>query len=203
MKVFIISGSMAYRKLFNNLGYDIVDDINKATLLCFTGGADVSPSLYGEAKHPKTSTNPERDEHEQAFFKFASNKQLPMVGICRGAQFLHVMNGGKLFQHVDNHTMWGTHEATDEQTGEEHSVTSTHHQMMIHEFGNGELVATAKESIHKESMRNGEISSVLAHIDIEVVWHGDSKCLCFQPHPELEGADSTYLYFKNLLERYL
>jgi carbamoylphosphate synthase small subunit len=193
---------MAYRTLFNNLGHEIVEDINDAELLCFTGGADVSPELYGESKHPHTSTNPQRDEDEQVFYKFALNKRIPMVGICRGAQFLHVMNGCKLWQHVDHHAIGGTHEATDEQTGDVVHVTSTHHQMMSYDFGVGELVCTAKESVRKENMRYGKLNSVLSHIDVEVVWHGNTKCLCFQPHPELRGADSTYLYFKNLMERY-
>lgn len=33
-----------------------------------------------------------------------------MVGICRGAQFLNVMAGGKMIQHVEGHAIHGTHE---------------------------------------------------------------------------------------------
>ena len=201
MKVFIIGGGMAYHTMFNNLGFEVVEDIYTADALCFTGGADVNPELYEEDFHPRTHMNPQRDVEEIALYKFALNRRIPMMGVCRGGQFLHVMNGGKLYQHVGGHAVGGTHKATDVQTGEEVYVTSTHHQMMK-KGATGELVATANESGNKEFMRDGKVASHLASPDVEVMWYKDTKCLCFQPHPEFEGADSTYLYFKNLLERY-
>jgi putative glutamine amidotransferase len=189
--------------MFNNLGFTVVDSIYAAQVLCFTGGADVSPSLYGEDKHPRTSVNAIRDEEEVAIYKFALNRRIPMVGICRGAQFLHIMNGGSLYQDVDNHAIYGTHEAIDILTQEVVDVTSTHHQMMRN-AGEGEVVCTANLSTRKEYMSdNGVKKDNNFKEDLEVVWHKSTRCLCFQPHPELEGADSTYLYFKNLLERYL
>lgn len=201
MKIFIIGGGMAYRTLFNNLGFEVVDDIYTAESLCFTGGADVNPELYGEGFHPRTHMNPQRDVEEIALYKFALNRRMPMLGICRGGQFLHVMNGGKLYQHVNGHAIGGTHKATDVQTGAEVYVTSTHHQMMRQGL-TGELVCHANISGNKEFVPDEDVKSHLDSPDVEVMWYEDNKCLCFQPHPELVGADSTYLYFKNLLERY-
>jgi len=64
----------------------------------FTGGADVSPFMYGEKKLSVTCNDEHRDEQEKLFFERYT--KVPKVGICRGGQFLNVMNGGKMWQHV-------------------------------------------------------------------------------------------------------
>lgn len=204
-RVYIINGSVQYDKLFSSLGFDIVYQVENADLVCFTGGADVTPSLYGQDKHIQTYNSEMRDAVESVEYADAKRLGVPMVGICRGGQFLHVMNGGSLYQHVDGHATGAPHKALDVQTGVEHLVTSTHHQMMS-DVGIGTVVATAHEATKLEYMigRRGEMIDPVA--DIEVMWHEETKCLCFQPHPEFSwsivGAESTYLYFKNLLERY-
>lgn len=202
MKVYIEQSSVSYANMFAKLGFEVVPEVEGCDLICFTGGADVNPRLYGEDTHPKTGFNENRDKTCISIYRYGRKKVIPMIGICRGAQFLHVMNGGKLHQHVDNHTVWDTHEAVDKQTGQRVNVTSTHHQMMRY-AGVGELVCEAKESVFKEHMQNGEVVSHLAVNDVEVMWYEDTKCLCFQPHPEFQGADSTFSYFKTLTERYL
>ena len=202
MNVKILGGSEQYYQMFERLGYTIVSDLSQADLVCFTGGADVSPDLYWQEPHPYTTPNPSRDAVEADVYNIAKKLGIPMVGICRGAQFLHVMNGGGLYQHVDNHLR--PHYVRDLVTGNECRVTSTHHQMMASKVGC--LVAVARESTELQCVIDGEIRTTKPHVDVEVVWHEDTKCLCFQPHPEfphsIEGAESTYLYFKNLLERY-
>lgn len=209
MKVCIVDGGSAYHEMFKKLGYDVVSKIKDADVVCFTGGEDVTPSFYGETSHHQTYSNIYRDEAERAIFDIVKRKGKPMIGICRGAQFLHVMNEGRLYQHVDNHAIGRPHEATDIRTNERHIVTSTHHQMMRRNNNlDGEIVSLAGESSRKEYMQDGELVSTLAtDSDIEVMWHKDSRCLCFQPHPEFDwaisGAETTYLYFENLLARYI
>jgi gamma-glutamyl-gamma-aminobutyrate hydrolase PuuD len=207
MKVLIVGGGKSYAKMFASLGMELTDSVEEADLMCFTGGEDVSPNLYGEDVHPSTYSNSTRDGYESAMYYVADYLEIPMVGICRGAQFLHVMNGGKLYQDVDGHATGAPHKALDRITGEEHIVTSTHHQMMRY-VAKGEIVASASESFQKHWMDGSVTKTTLAVVnqDVEVMWYKDTKCLCFQPHPEfsyaIEGAESTYLYFKNLLERY-
>ncbi len=75
--------------------------------LLMTGGADIHPSFYGEQPNPsanlKLDTNG-RDEFEVALAKQALEKDLPVLGICRGLQLLNVVSGGKLIQNVSGHT---------------------------------------------------------------------------------------------------
>lgn len=203
-KVIVINGTIQYFNMFNKLGFEIVEDINEADLVCFTGGADVMPALYNESRHPKTHTDPARDDFEAEVFKTAKGLGKPMVGICRGGQFLHVMNKGRLFQHCNGHATADGHGATCLLTGEEITVTSTHHQMMM--LNVGELVCVANETHWREWMNGNIVAKDYDPKDVEVVWHEETKCLCFQPHPEFhwtkKGAESTYLYFKNLLTHF-
>lgn len=65
-----------------------------------TGGADIDAARFGEANHPKVEfSDPSRYDFEAALFE-AIPADLPILGICYGCQFLNVVNGGSLIQHV-------------------------------------------------------------------------------------------------------
>ena len=69
--------------------------------LVVTGGPDVTPSAYGEAADPRTTDcRPDRDAWELALLDAASERDLPVLGICRGMQVMAVHAGGVLDQHV-------------------------------------------------------------------------------------------------------
>jgi putative glutamine amidotransferase len=88
--------------------------------LVFPGGADVDPSEYGEARHPKTETVAELDRLELAVARWAIRSDVPTLGICRGQQLLNVALGGSLIQHLDNHRQPGDRTALTQRL----SVTS-------------------------------------------------------------------------------
>lgn len=67
----------------------------------FTGGQDVSPELYGEARLPPCGEcSPERDGMELALLDCALALDKPVLGICRGIQFLNAALGGTLYQDI-------------------------------------------------------------------------------------------------------
>lgn len=69
--------------------------------LVLTGGKDVDARLYGEAPHAEADTpRTERDSCELALLRGALDRDLPVLGICRGAQVLNVALGGTLIQHL-------------------------------------------------------------------------------------------------------
>ena len=69
--------------------------------LIITGGKDVDPARYGQEPHPLTDEpRPDRDSWEDALLRRAIDRQLPFLGICRGAQVLNVALGGTLHQHL-------------------------------------------------------------------------------------------------------
>lgn len=199
--VFIINGDRAYTKMFAEKGYAVISDMKQADMFCFTGGEDVTPALYGEEKHPYTFNSTNRDAAEKEYFHYAVEHDIPCVGICRGGQFLNVMNGGKMYQHVLAHTRY--HQAVDVATGKELLVSSTHHQMMRPAEVGAEVVTIAHQNESKEWMEDGKICVCFEDPDTEAVWYAQTRCLCFQPHPEFDGIEDCTNYFFELIDRYI
>jgi putative glutamine amidotransferase len=69
--------------------------------LVLSGGPDLAPAAYGAEPHLELgSTEPGLDAFEYAMAREALRLELPILGICRGAQALNVARGGTLHQHL-------------------------------------------------------------------------------------------------------
>jgi putative glutamine amidotransferase len=69
--------------------------------LIITGGRDVDPAAYGQARHERTDEPVgHRDGWEFMLFERARRRGMPVLGICRGAQVINVALGGTLHQHL-------------------------------------------------------------------------------------------------------
>lgn len=204
-KVYVIGGGYDYIRLLYQLGFDGAKGIADADILLFTGGEDVDPGLYGEQALRTTMFNRNRDDKEVNLFNEAKEKNIPMVGICRGGQFLNVMNNGKMWQHVNGHTgdhpIWPV--GPKNTLGEAILATSTHHQMM-RPGEKGTVLAIGKKATKLQSFGQDVERPEPVSSDTEVVWYPDTKCLCFQPHPEMRGAsDELVKYFDELMDNYI
>lgn len=195
MNVCVVGYDMSVPRMFEKRGFSVNHQVHKdVDLICFTGGEDVSPCLYGEKQHPATYHNLQRDFKEIPYFEYGLNNSIPMVGICRGGQFLNVMSGGKMYQDVDGHAMHGTHRASrlDVDQAEYINVTSTHHQMMKpSEEG---IVLLIGDTV-------GEVRTYdeKARIcGVEAVLYPRTRSLCFQPHPEYGAVsiETEALFFE-------
>lgn len=77
--------------------------IGRLNGLILSGGPDLSSSLYGVLPDPHTGEpQSDRDSAELALAKTAVEKDIPVLGICRGMQVLNVALGGDLVQHLPN-----------------------------------------------------------------------------------------------------
>ncbi|TWE12202.1 gamma-glutamyl-gamma-aminobutyrate hydrolase family protein [Rudaeicoccus suwonensis] len=75
--------------------------LDRLDALIIAGGADIDPQLYGEAAHPAAQEfRPERDACEIALARAAVQRDLPLLGICRGMQVMAVAAGGSVDQHL-------------------------------------------------------------------------------------------------------
>jgi putative glutamine amidotransferase len=128
--------------------------------LVLTGGADVDPAAYGAEPHPMTrNTVPARDAFELALTRGALERELPLLGVCRGMQVLNVALGGTLIQHLpdvvghDGHRRsLGTFQGNDHDVrlvpgslaaraaGEERHPTKSHHHQAVDCLGSGLVV---------------------------------------------------------------
>lgn len=68
--------------------------------LLVTGGSDIDPAHYGQPGGPFVAPDPIRDQYELAALEFARLHELPVLGICRGAQLINVVSGGTLHSDI-------------------------------------------------------------------------------------------------------
>lgn len=203
-RVFVVGGhgNYDYIRMLFEMGYRGATCVEEADIVLFTGGEDVSPELYDEVALRTTHYNKTRDDAEMAVFEEAKKLGKPMVGICRGGQFLNVACKGKMWQHVNNHA--GNHMCfvVDSKGKEVDSfwVTSTHHQMMI-PGDTADVLAVGCKSTEFFGYGKDLKIPVPNKRDVEVVWYDKEGCLCFQPHPEFKDAPPKCTgYFKSLLD---
>lgn len=77
------------------------DVVSRLDGLAISGGYDVDPARYGASAHPLSDEpRPFRDEWEIALLNAACEIDMPILGVCRGAQVLNVARGGTLIQHL-------------------------------------------------------------------------------------------------------
>ena len=68
--------------------------------IVLSGGADIDPDYLGEEPLDCVSINPRRDAQELMLVRLAVDRQIPVLGICRGIQVLAAALGGKLYQDI-------------------------------------------------------------------------------------------------------
>ena len=129
--------------------------------LVLAGGADIDPAFYGQQRHAETvETVPERDAFEIALVRAAIERDMPVLGICRGMQLINVARGGTLLQHLPEHfghdehrRVVGSFDGADHDVsllagtlaaraaGETEHATKSHHHQGVDRLGEGLLVS--------------------------------------------------------------
>ena len=151
-----------------------------------TGGNDINPLFYGDRVKNWPGVSNERDAAEKALLQIAIEKGLPVLGICRGMQFINVYFGGKLIRNIQEnigpHKPGTDHEIkiTDKNVKdflgkEKYMVNSYHNQAVTEETKSGELkvFAEAKMGI------------------IEGIFHPSLPIAGIQWHPERKSIDTN------------
>ncbi|MBA3328270.1 MAG: gamma-glutamyl-gamma-aminobutyrate hydrolase family protein, partial [Solirubrobacterales bacterium] len=123
--------------------------------LILAGGADIDPAVYGAQPHAETRGSvAERDAFEVALARRALERDLPLLGICRGMQLMNVARGGTLHQHLperfghhEHRRVSGTFDGADHDVrlqagslaaravGEERHATKSHHHQGVDRIG--------------------------------------------------------------------
>ncbi len=195
---------VSYVKMFLANGYLGTNNIDEADFVMFTGGVDINPAMYAERCLTSTHFNPERDRKDTSVYDECVTKYIPMVGVCRGAQLLNVLNGGSLYQDVNNHHTSVGHPIIDHVTGQSITVTSRHHQGMIPSTLSDEQECVVLATCGRSTRRATDLSVETGlSDDYEVLFYPSTQSLCYQPHPEEVGKDGYFKagqeYFFNLL----
>ncbi len=162
--------------------------IKDLDLIILWGGEDISPSFYNEVpKYTHASVRPSpRDVVEATVFKAALDNKVPVLGVCRGAQFMCCLLGGKLWQDVNNHA--GRAHDVMLADGRTIVTNSLHHQMMRPKEGDGHQLLGWSDGISTYRRSQTEFE-VAAEKEPEIVlWPGIG--LAVQGHPEYQDIKS-------------
>ncbi len=172
-------------------------------ILLLHGGADISPSIYKQepisychAGHKPS----DRDMMEMALVEQAVKMQLPIIGICRGAQLLCAMDGGYLIQHIDGHT-GGKHDIRDTMTNDVYKANSCHHQMLVPNPEHNNVVLA--ECLQPTTGIDKNEKSIIVKTIPEIVYFPQMNAIGIQGHPEWAPNTPYTAYCSLLIQRYI
>ena len=171
----------------------LISLIDRIDGLLLSGGADINPILLGEDPVPALhGINNERDAFELALTRLAYNRQVPMLGICRGIQVLAAALGGTVMQDIatamphstlvkhsqDADRGVATHFVTAEADsvvgrllGTRFAVNSFHHQAVGEPGPHFRVTARSADGV-VEAIESTDMKSIIG-----VQWHPE----CFWP----------------------
>ncbi len=166
--------------------------------LLLPGGWDVDPSFYGERRDDKVGqTDMELDKTELAMFHQAREREIPVLGICRGQQVINVAMGGSLVQHLEGHEVSA------------HGRSHLAHSIEVDPSSElGRAAGTHKirvNSFHHQAIRTlAQGLQQTAHGDdgtVEGVESDDGLIVAVQCHPEELTTDLPWA--RTLFERFV
>ena len=170
----------------------LMGTLDRIDALLLSGGGDINPLWCGEEPVPELhGINQERDLPELLITRLAYNRQMPILGICRGIQTLAVALGGKVCQDI---TATVKHSQDADRSEPTHSVTvqadstlyniykeenlfvnSFHHQAVSAPGDRFRVTATAPDGI-VEAIESTEFKSIIG-----VQWHPECMGDAGQP----------------------
>lgn len=181
----------------------------KIDALVIWGGADISPSIYNEIASQScgaTEVLSRRDRVEFSLVKSAIDSNVPIIGICRGAQLLCAMAGGRLIQHVSGHT-GGNHSITTND-GRTYMTSSVHHQMMYPFDVEHEMIAWSTDKRSRVYVNQNDDNDIRMMESVtpepEIVYFPKIRGLAIQGHPEFMDERCDFVqYCRELVNNYL
>ena len=161
--------------------------------LVLTGGADYNPLWYGEQPEKELHTiNSTRDLPELLLTRLAFNRQIPILGICRGVQTMAIALGGNLVQDLKTPLKHSQDAQRSEAT---HSVTITEGSTLYGLYGQETFVNSFHHQAVKDCGSHLHVVATAPDGVIEAVESTEQKALMgVQWHPEWMGDEGLKLF---------
>jgi putative glutamine amidotransferase len=125
---------------------DLIDGI------VFTGGDDLDPALFGEARHPNAiAVDPDRQRFELALIAEIERRKMPALGVCMGSQLMNIHRGGSLIQYLPDESRESAveHRHLGDNTYR-HPIRLEPQSLLGKAIGRPEIIANSR---HKQSVR--------------------------------------------------
>ena len=158
--------------VISNKTKNIQNYLEKVEGIILSGGNDIDPLTFGGERKENLSLAPLRDEVEKKMLQFAIEKKIPVLGICRGMQFINVFFGGKIVR--ESHPVRVNHEIIME---DENTIVNSFHEDAIHED-------ILSPSLNAFAIANDGV--------IEAFFHPEYPIVGIQWHPERESPDQEF-----------
>ena len=182
----------------------IINTLEQIDALVLTGGADYNPLWAGEQPIKELhNINKERDLAELLTTRLAYNRQIPMLGICRGIQTLAMALGGRVEQDIENSLVKDDkslgkhikHSQDADRSEPTHVVNIQNNSMLSDIYGDSAFVNT----FHHQAVANpGSKFNVVATSPdgvIEAIESSEYKSIMgVQWHPEWLGEEGLKLF---------
>ena len=177
----------------------MVSLLDSVDALILSGGGDINPLYLGEEPLRELGgINPTRDWHELMLVRLAANRQIPILGICRGLQVMTAALGGKLYQDIYKEASATLKHSQDtERHVCTHTVCLTQESHLAQIFG---TEAIAVNSFHHQAVKEAALGFAVSALSpdglIEAVESTQHKSMIgVQWHPEcmILGGDRTML----------
>ncbi len=174
--------------------------------IIFSGGGDPNPLLFGEEPVKELhSITPERDVQELLLVRYAYDRQIPMLGICKGIQMINAALGGTLYQDIHSQ-MEGTrikHSQDQDRRFPSHTISIAEGSILHRLFGNALAVNSFHHQACKEAAPCLKVTATAPDGVIEAVESNEFKSILgVQWHPEpyvLRNSDGMMPIFNWLI----
>lgn len=173
----------------------LADTLDRIDALLLSGGADINPLYCGEEPVPGLGgINSERDLPELLITRMAYNRQLPILGICRGIQTLAAALNGEVEQDIKPTTV--KHSQDADRSEPTHSVSIENNSTLYNIYREEKI---AVNSFHHQAVREaGPRFRVVARATdgvIEAIESTEFKSILgVQWHPECLGEDGLPIF---------
>lgn len=175
----------------------IINTLDNIDALLLTGGADHNPLWSGQQPHPALhNINQARDLPELLATRLACNRQMPILGICRGMQTIAIALGGEVCQDIPHTPQLIKHSQEADRTEPTHSVDIEPASALHGIFGTDRIFVN---SFHHQAVTSpGKGMRITATAPDGTAEAMESTChkpvIGVQWHPEWMGADGLPLF---------
>lgn len=166
----------------------LTDQLDGLDGIIFSGGGDINPLLLGEEPVKELhSITPERDQQELLLARLAYDRQIPMLGICKGIQIINAALGGTLYQdiHTQMEGIRIKHSQDQDRRYPSHQVTITKGSILEKLFGTELAVNSFHHQACKEPAPGLKVTAMSSDGVIEAIESNEFKSIMgVQWHPE-------------------
>lgn len=176
----------SYADYFTGMGISLIPVSNfakpdesilkQADLLILTGGGDLPAKGYTD-ETVSVNAQTERDETEHFVFDYALKHQIPVLGICRGMQFINAFLGGRTDKNFECQEK--------RKCGTDHIIKSEKETLIVNHY-------------HNDFIRIGNLATKLTPLftdeengTVEICTCPEKRILAFQYHPERAFSDDA------------